>query len=271
MSREDRDELVAADVEASGSSSGKEKQRQSQAHERAGARYQMLPSPLKLVDPCSRRSADLTPWWCVARAASLTLMAHRPVEELRVHITGASGGALVRVDAQPPARKGDLRGWVERSPLPPGGMMLGGVGLALVGLGLGLALPLTMGTATLFGGMVTFGGGVAFLGGLKRKAQVEAAKALPPAPTVSPVVLNERTRRVRDWLQTRGQATFEEIAQALKWTEAALVETLLHMKETGALEEDLDLDSGQWVYRMQTATDTGAAASLMLSERAQGR
>ena len=271
MSREDRDELVAADVETSGSSSSDEKQRQSQAHERAGARYQMPPSPLKLVDPCSRRSADLNPWWRVVEAASLTSMAHRPVEELRVHIAGGSPGALVRVDATPPARKGDLRSWVERSPLPPGGMMLGGVGLALVGLGLGLALPLTMGTATLFGGMVTFGGGVAFLGGLKRKVQVEAAKALPPAPIVSPVVLNERTRRVRDWLQSRGQATFEEIAQALKWTEAALVETLLHMKETGALEEDLDLDSGQWVYRMQAATDTGTAASLMLSERARGR
>ena len=50
-----------------------------------------------------------------------------------------------------------------------------------------------------------------------------------------------------------------------------IVETLLHMKETGALEEDLDLDSGQWVYRMQAATDTGTAASLMLSERARGR
>ena len=151
--------------------------------------------------------------------------------------------------------------------MPAGGLMLGGIGLALVGLGLGLALPLTMGTATLFGGMVTFGGGVAFLGSHKRKAEREAAKALPPAPSVSPVVLAERSRRVRDWLQTRPQATFEEIAQALRWTESALVETLLHMKESGVLEEDLDLDSGQWIYRMQTATDTGTAASLMLSER----
>ena len=191
-------------------------------------------------------------------------MAHRPVEELRIHL---ATGALVPVGSNPRPKTSDLRGWVERSALPPPALMLGGVGLALVGLGLGLVLPLTMGTATLFGGMVTFGGGVAFLGGLKRKAQAEAAKALPPGPTVSPVVLAERSRRVRDWLQGRPQATFEEIAQALRWTESALVETLVHMKQTGALEEDLDLDSGQWIYRMQTATETGTAASLMLSER----
>lgn len=194
-------------------------------------------------------------------------MAHRPVEELRVHLGTASPGALVRIEKNTPGRQGDLRTWVERSSLPAGALMLGGAGLALVGLGLGLALPLSMGTATLFGGMLTFGGGVAYLGGLKRKAERKAAKALPPAPTVSPVVLAERSRRVRDWLQERSQATFEEIAQALRWTEAALVETLLHMKDNGLLEEDLDLDSGQWVYRMQAATDTGTAASLMLSER----
>ena len=200
-------------------------------------------------------------------------MAHRPVEELRVHLASHAPDprALVRIESNPPARgsgqRSDLRGWVERSPLPPAGLMLGGVGLALVGLGLGLALPLTMGTATLFGGMVTFGGGIAFLGGLKRKAQAEAAKALPPGPTVSPVVLAERSRRVCDWLQGRPQATFEELAQGLRWTESALVETLLHMKEAGVIDEDLDLDSGQWIYRIQTATDTGTAASLMLSER----
>jgi len=146
-------------------------------------------------------------------------------------------------------------------------MIASGAGLLVAGLSLGLALPLTMGTATLFAGMITFGGGVAFLGGLKRKTEREAAKALPPAPSVSPVVLAERSRRVRDWLRTRSSATFEEMVQALRWTEHALVETLVHMKDAGALDEDLDLDSGQWIYRMQTATETGTAASLMLSER----
>ncbi len=139
--------------------------------------------------------------------------------------------------------------------------------MALVGLGLGLALPLTMGTATLFGGMVTFGSGVAFLGGLKRKSQLDAVHALPPGPTVSPAVLAERGRRISGWLQERPQATFEELRQTLQWTESALVETLLHMKEAGVIDEDLDLDTGQWIYRMQSATQTGTAASLTLSER----
>ncbi|MBV1858073.1 MAG: hypothetical protein KUG77_06645 [Nannocystaceae bacterium] len=195
-------------------------------------------------------------------------MAHLPVDELRMQMRPV--GALQRVDPRGLARSnagGDLRTWVEKSPLPSGGLLFGGIGLALVGLGLGLALPLSMGTATLFAGMVTFGSGVAFLGGLKRKSQVEAAHALPPAPTVSPAVLAERGRRVRDWLQERRQATFEELQQALRWTESALVETLVHLKEAGVVEEDLDLDTGQWVYRMQSATQTGTAASLMLSER----
>jgi len=197
-------------------------------------------------------------------------MAHLPVEELRAQMRPVR--ALQRIEPSKPARTrggGDLRSWVEKSPLPPGGLLLGGLGLGLVGLGLGLALPLSLGTATLFGGMVTFGGGVAFLGALKRKSQLEAAQAqaLPPAPTVSPAVLAERGRRVRGWLQERRQATFEELTQALRWTESALVETLMHMKQAGVLEEDLDLDTGQWVYRMQSATETGTAASLMLSER----
>lgn len=212
-------------------------------------------------------------WWSGSGAASLTSMAHHPVDELRVRLgPGSSPGALQRVapsgDAPAPGEgSGDVRRWAERSPLPAGGMVLGGLGLAVVGLGLGLALPLSLATATLFGGMVTFGGGLAYLGGLKRKAEVDTTKALPPAPTVSPVVLAERARRVRAWLQQRRQATFEELAEALKWTESALVETLLHMKEAQVIEEDLDLDSGQWVYRMETATETGTAASLMLDER----
>ncbi len=199
-------------------------------------------------------------------------MAHRPVEDLRADFASSPSVALVRAKSNAPAGRADLQGWVDRSSLPPTTLVLGGAGLALVGLGLGLALPLTLGTAALFGGMVTFGGGIAFLGGRKRKRQQNEAamKALPAAPTASPVVLAERTRRVREWLQERPRATFEELAKGLRWTESALVETLVHMKDGGVLEEDLDLDSGQWVYRMYDATEMGTAASLMLDERARG-
>ncbi len=162
----------------------------------------------------------------------------------------------------------DLRRWVENSSLPPGGLMVGGVALAGLGLALGLALPLTMGTATLFGGMVTFGGGIAFLGGLKRTADAKRAelKALQAAPRTSPVVLAERARRVQTLLDGRGQETFEGLLEGLKWTERALLETLLHMTQSGLLEEDLDLDTGQWIYRGLDATDAGQAASVMLTE-----
>lgn len=146
--------------------------------------------------------------------------------------------------------------------------MAGGVALAGLGFALGLALPLTMGTATLFGGMLTFGGGVAFLGGLKRTADAKRAelKALQAAPSTSPVVLAERARRVLARLETRGQETFEDLLEHLKWTERALLETLLHMTQSGVLEEDLDLDSGQWIYRGLDATGADEAASVMLTE-----
>ena len=54
-----------------------------------------------------------------------------------------------------------------------------------------------------------------------------------------------------------------------RWTDRALVETLVAMKDAGALIEDLDLDSGEWVYRLQYGDAIGTPASMTLADRQQ--
>jgi hypothetical protein len=181
-------------------------------------------------------------------------MARIPVAELRVQ---TQGPGLVRATASAPARQGgDLREWVHQSGVPPRAMVSGGLVLAAIG-GLG-ALVLTPG---FFGMMVlssmfTVGGGVAFLGVLKRKGRKEEPKALPPASSAS--VIAERARRVGGLLDRGGDYTFERLLAQLRWTEPALLETLVAMKEAGRVIEDLDLETGEWVYR-STTTDYGTA------------
>jgi hypothetical protein len=182
-------------------------------------------------------------------------MARIPVAELRVQ---TQGPGLVRVTASAPARQGgDLREWVHQSRLSPKTMVSGGLVLAAVG-GLG-ALLLTPGFfgMMILSSMFTVGGGVAFLGVLKRKGRKEEPKALPPASSAT--VIAERARRVATLLDRGGDYTFERLLTQLRWTEPALLETLLAMKEAGQVIEDLDLDTGEWIYRSTTA-DYGTAA-----------
>lgn len=91
-----------------------------------------------------------------------------------------------------------------------------------------------------------------------------AAPALPPAET-SPTVKNERARRVMNCLGMTGACTFEALMSQLRWTESALVETLVYMKENGWIEEDLDFESGQWIYR--SAASDAPISSMSLEDR----
>ncbi|MCA9707883.1 MAG: hypothetical protein KDK70_18670 [Myxococcales bacterium] len=201
-------------------------------------------------------------------------MARIPVAELRVQ---TQGPGLVRVTANSPvpvAKGGELRDWVQESSVSPGAMVAGGLGLAAIG-GLG-ALTMHVGLLGVIalGSMITVGGGVAFLGILKRKGRgvAEPMRALPPASPST--VIAERARRVSAVLSTTGEDfTFERLLDVLRWTEPALLETLVAMKEAGQLIEDLDLDTGEWVYRSQT-TEYGSAlpgGGMTLADRqAQG-
>ena len=202
-------------------------------------------------------------------------MAKHPVAQLWVQ---RQDGSRVAVGAGSPAQakalvpasrsRSDLRAWVDRSALPASMMVAGGLALAAGGLLLASMGPGGFITAAAFGSMITLGGGLTFLGILKQRRKPEAPKALPAA-TTSPAVLAERARRIRDVLTGTYEMTFEALQGQLKWTNTALVETLVVMKEKGAIEEDLNLDTGEWVYRLQNVADMGIGTSAMLADRGQ--
>lgn len=172
-------------------------------------------------------------------------MARIPVAELWGQ---TQGPGLVRATANVPARRegGELREWVRDSAVSPRALVTGGLALAAAG-GIGALLV----TSSLLGimlvtSMITAGCGLAFLGALKRKDRSSQPKALPPAAPAT--VLAERARRIHAVLDA-GDHTFEQLLGKLRWTESALLEALVVMKDSGQVVEDLDLDTGEWIYR----------------------
>ena len=177
-----------------------------------------------------------------------------------VHVGGRDTGPHGAVQ-----RQDDVRRWAERAPFSWHGMIVAGLSLAGIGGVLAALNPIGFVGAVLFGSMMTLGGGIAILGGLKRTSEL-VPPALP-APKGDPSVLAERGRRVRKLLAQSGQSTFEPLLARLRWTEAALVQTLIALKDAGQIVEDLDLDSGEWVYRLQSGDEMGTRASMMLADR----
>lgn len=180
---------------------------------------------------------------------------------------GGSAGPLVRVPTgQLPAVVGPdaLAAFVERLPISPGAMISGGAALAALAAVLAVVASTGFVGAVIIGGMFTFGGGIALLGMRRLRAP-----KLAPAVLVDPHVLAERTRRVHAVLAGGGVATFEGLLARLRWTERALVETLVAMKDSGAINEDLDLDTGEWVYRVQYGDTIGTPATMSLADRQQ--
>lgn len=177
------------------------------------------------------------------------------------------GGALVRVPTGSlpvvPAAESSVVAWAQRVPIAAPAMMAGGVAIGLLGGLLAVLNPIGFLGVAIFGGMITFGGGVAWLGATKARRAVEPT----PRPAVDPRVLAERGRRVSAALGQLGQATFEVLLARLRWTEQALIETLVEMKNGAVVVEDLDLESGEWVYRMQYGGEIGTRGSMMLDER----
>lgn len=159
-------------------------------------------------------------------------MAHQPVTELWIQHQGP--GAVIQVrhaDALPARRVGEplLR-----------------LGVATMTAGLLLSLF----GSPILGPVIALGGACAlFMGRRQQKARL----ALPPAAdaevSTSPSVRAERGRRALTSLEEHGPCTFEALLARLRWTEPALLETLIQLKKEGRIDEDLDLDSGQWIFR----------------------
>ncbi len=166
----------------------------------------------------------------------------------------------------------DLRGWLVATPGTWLGMI--GVGAASAGVGMALSVLGTRVLTLLFANsMLSAGLCLLFLGVLKR-VWVRQAPAPTPAPAPAPVdakLLAERARRVRAILARASSAselfTFEQLIKESRWTQAAMLSTLLHMKERGEVVEDLNLDTGEWVYSLADEPSVSGGGSLMLAER----
>ena len=90
-------------------------------------------------------------------------------------------------------------------------------------------------------------------------------------PNTMPRLPAERRRRVVAVLEQEGSATFEGLMRRLGWTERALLETLVEMKANGIIEEDLNLETGEWMVRVGDVDAVGTAGSLMLADRQGAR
>jgi hypothetical protein len=160
--------------------------------------------------------------------------------------------------------------WLMRSPGTWQGLFVSGGAAIAAGLVLAL-VGSAMLTLWVANSLLSAGGFLIVLGALKR-LWTRPVPALAPAPEpVDPRLLAERSRRVRAILARVGAAsgryTFERLVQESRWTQAAMLSTLLHMKERGELVEDLDLDTGEWVYSLSEDPVAGGPGSLMLEER----
>lgn len=193
-------------------------------------------------------------------------MARENVGEL----VGQRGTALARPEDVAPPSPLDPRALALRSAMPWRVMVSSG--LALVALGVvAAALTVTgfLGTAIL-SSLMTMGAGLAFLGLSKRRSSLREAPTPVRALSASEHSLHkERSRRILAIFGVRGRPmTFEALVKATQWTRDAVLSTLVFMKERGEVVEDLDLDTGEWVYTPQDPESVpGTAPSLMLEER----
>lgn len=195
-------------------------------------------------------------------------MAREKVVDLVVR--QGSTSAVDRAGSPSFGEGGDLQRWATSSPVPWKAMIAGGI--ALVSLGIVGAILTTwgfFGTAVLTS-LMTTGSGLVFLGLVKRRGRITAATREQRALSTSEhKLLEERSRRIQTVLEQAGRPqTFEALVARTQWTRDAVLDTLLFMKERGLVAEDLDLDTGDWVYAPSEPEVVPAApVSLMLEER----
>ena len=178
---------------------------------------------------------------------------------------------IVQRVASTPARSAvpDPAHWLVRSP----GSWRGLATMGLVSTGAGLMLGMVgqrILTLWFANSLLSAGLCLVFLGLLKRMLTPTQVAPDPTPEPVDPRLLAERSRRVRAILSRATSAselyTFERLVQESRWTQAAMLSTLLHMKERGEVVEDLNLDTAEWVYSLADEVAAGPG-SLMLEER----
>lgn len=140
-----------------------------------------------------------------------------------------------------------------------------GLGLATAGVASAIVGVESLVAAVLTSTALTAGAGLFALGLVRGRHRTDGASRSGP----SRVVLEERARRIRRIMHEGGGAwTFELLQARLGWTERAVVEALIYMRDRGELVEDLDLDTGKWVYRPSAGeVGEGSSTDMTLDDR----
>lgn len=186
------------------------------------------------------------------------------VEHGRVQIVQAGAGLVPQVAPMP------IAGRTVASVSTPWSVLLGS-GAACMVLGaitLGL-FPFSVLGLVLTNLLFSAGAGLSVLAFAKRSSSAGAAGPAALPARVDPALVAERSRRVRAILRGGGPTTFERIKSELKWTQVALVSTLVHMKEQGEVIEDLSLDTGEWVYTLADNQDAVLGSPTLAERQAQ--
>lgn len=152
---------------------------------------------------------------------------------------------------------------------PWGALLISGAACVVFGVvTLGL-FPFSVVGLVLTNLLFSAGAGLTVLA-LAKRATAPPPSTPPALPArVDPSLLAERCRRVRAILRGAGPTTFERIKSELKWTQVALVSTLVHMKEQGEVVEDLSLDTGEWVYTLSDHHDAVLGSPTLADRQAQ--
>lgn len=139
--------------------------------------------------------------------------------------------------------------FIERLPLGSRPLIGIGIGVALLGL-LGSFLPADpflpfIGRIPLF----VMGLGTVAIGVVKRRLVTEGKRSPEK-------LLQARITRLKPILAERSpENTIERIVSRVRMTEEAVVETLIEMQKRGMIEEELNLDTGEWYYVFSDAWD----------------
>ncbi len=165
---------------------------------------------------------------------------------------------------------GDLKRWAMRNPLPWGVTFVGGLVMVALGTSMAAFASWAFFGTMLLSSLLTAGSGLVFLSLVKRRGELDALTDGQRGLSASEHrVLSQRSKRISVLLAKAGRPlTYEALVDRTKWTRDAVLDTLLFMKERGEVAEDLDLDTGEWVYSAsELEAVPGSPVSLMLEER----
>lgn len=97
----------------------------------------------------------------------------------------------------------------------------------------------------------SIGLGLVGLAVIKRSKPAGEAPEVKPPGRMAPDLFQARMDRLRPLIEgDRPDMTFEKLHAETRLTEAALVDTLMQAEDAGLVDEELNLETGDWYYRL---------------------